>query len=315
VLNPYTNQGFFGFFITLFKRLFSGQLFQDFFVMPLDDELQLAVLSFVALSAALLGVLVTLRKKAMLANALSHTSLVGIITAFLLLGGSFQLSLPVLTLAAFITAAVTVSASWALERFFSLRSEGAIGLAFTTLFSLGILLATLFTKSAHIGLETVMGSPDALHFDDLIFSSVLFVGCASVITLFYHKLKLTTFDSKFSSVLGIRTGFYEFVVLGLLSAVVMGGFRCVGVVMVLAYLAIPPSIARLMCTRFRTSLIVSGASALFSVFIGVALSRAALTYFALPLSTGGVCTATLSLFFVVALIIVRKKKVAFSSPL
>ncbi len=312
MLNTYTGKGFFEFFITLFQRVFSGQILAKGL---LSDELQLAVLGFVALSASLLGVLVTLRKKAMLANALSHTALVGVIAAFLILGGSFKLSLPVLGLAAFMSAALTVGASFALERFFSLRSEGAIGLAFTTLFSLGILLATLFTKSTHIGLETVMGNADALHSDDLAFSSALFLVCGSVIALFYHKLKITTFDSKFASILGFRTGFYEIIILGLLSAVVMGGFRCVGVVMVLAYLAIPPSIARLFCTRFHTSLIVSSVSALFSVFIGVALSRAALSNFALPLSTGGVCTCTLSVFFVLALIIAGKKKVAFSSSL
>ena len=79
-MNPYWGQNFFGFFAVLFQRL-TGQL-------PLSqlasDEVQLLVLMGVALATVLLGSFLTLKKMTMMANSLSHTTLLGIVIAYLI---------------------------------------------------------------------------------------------------------------------------------------------------------------------------------------------------------------------------------------
>ena len=80
LMNPYSGSSFFGFFAVLGQRLmgiFSGNL------EPLaSDEVQLLVLVLISLSSALVGTFLVLKKKAMLANSLSHTILLGIVGAF-----------------------------------------------------------------------------------------------------------------------------------------------------------------------------------------------------------------------------------------
>ena len=310
-MNPYASTGLFTFFKTLLVRLFRG----DIFTSLAYDEMQLATLTLVALSCALIGAFATLRKKAMLANALSHTALVGIILAFLVLGGWGQLSIPVLLAAALISALLTSGIVWLLEHRFSMSSDGAIGLAFTALFSIGVLLATAITRRTHIGLETVMGSADVLQMSDfyfactLLFSSVLFIG------LFYSRLRILCFDAKFAKVLGMRISAIEVLLLLMLAFVVMGGFRCVGALMVLSYLVIPSAYARLFSKTLGGFLMRACLISALSVLFGVAFSRAVLTYFALPLSTGALSATLLSAFYVLAILYARKKRVAISSRL
>lgn len=80
--NPYHGQTFWGFFVELAKRLgalTTGQLSFDQLV---SDEIQVFVLIGVAISSALVGTFLVLRRMTMLANSLSHTILMGIVLAF-----------------------------------------------------------------------------------------------------------------------------------------------------------------------------------------------------------------------------------------
>jgi manganese/zinc/iron transport system permease protein len=310
-MNPYACTGFLTFFKILFFRLVSGQVFNALAY----DEMQLITLVLVGLSCALVGAFATLRKKAMLANALSHTALVGIILAFLVVGGRGEISIPILLIAALISAFLTSGIVWILERRFAMSSDGAIGLAFTALFSIGILLATAITRRTHIGLETVMGSADVLQVTDLYFACLLFLSSILFITLFYSRLRIFCFDAKFAKVLGMRISFVEVPLLIILAFVVMGGFRCVGALMVLSYLVIPPAFARLFSKSLKGFLTRAALVSTLSVILGVAFSRAILTYFALPLSTGALSATLLSITYVLGILYARKKRVAISSTL
>lgn len=310
-MNPYASTGLISFFKTLFTRLLSGEVFTKLAY----DEMQLITLLLVSLSCALIGAFATLRKKAMLANALSHTALVGIILAFLVLGGWGELSIPILLAAALISALLTSGIVWLLEKRFSMSSDGAIGLAFTALFSIGILLATAITRRTHIGLETVMGSADVLQMSDLYFACLLFLGSMLFIGLFYSRLRILCFDAKFAKVLGMRISLIEVPLLVALAVVVMGGFRCVGALMVLSYLVIPSAFARLFSKTLKGFLVRAALISALSVLFGVALSRAVLTHFALPLSTGALSATLLAAFYALAIFYARKKRVAISSSL
>lgn len=147
-----------------------------------SDEIQFLTLAFVAISSGLVGTFLILKRQTMLANALSHTILVGIIIAYFFNPVRFFTAEPspfehpelgVMLIAAIITGIITSFLTELLTKQVKLQPDAALGLVFTSLFALGILLVTLFTKSAHIGLEIVMGNVDGLAFRDcrLSFSS------------------------------------------------------------------------------------------------------------------------------------------------
>ena len=165
MINPYRGSGILSFFFTLIQRLF--YFISGHNITLASDELQILLLSCVAISCSLLGSFLVLKKMTMLANALSHTILLGIVIAYLIFSFSNGIDLKVLIIASFVSATLTAMLIQALHSLFDLQQDAAIGLVFTSLFALGILMATVYTRNAHIGVEAVMGSVDALHFDDL----------------------------------------------------------------------------------------------------------------------------------------------------
>lgn len=324
-LNPYRGANFFTFFLTLFHRI-SGFLTGKIGFSDLaSDEIQLAVLTLMGLSAAAVGLFLLLRKTAMLANALSHTILIGIVLAYVLLlpflGRPFDpeasfFPLPLLLFGAFLSAWLTTFLSEFLTKTLHLPEDASIGLVFTTLFATGILLVTLLTRNAHIGTEILMGNADALHSDDLRFVAIIALGNALLFALFFKEFTITTFDGNYAKTQGISPRFFHYLLMTQASATVIGGFRAIGVLMILAFITAPPLIARLFCHRLIPLLALSLSIATGAVCVGVALTRHIFSVYDLPLSTGGVIVTLLGFFYAIcaSFRLFRSKQVLTKSP-
>jgi len=180
-LNPYSGQNFFGFFVVLVQRLYAFLTRQVGFADLTTDEVQMLVLMGVAVSSALVGTFLVLRRMTMLANALSHTILLGIVLTVLLLHGyamtnefgHLGINLKAMLVASLATGIVTTFATEFLTKTIGLQEDASTGVVFTTFFALGVVLVTAFTRNAHIGTEVVMGNVDALHRDDIKLVAVI----------------------------------------------------------------------------------------------------------------------------------------------
>lgn len=305
-MNPYSDQTFFGFFWTLAQRflaLFSG----DFSLA--SDEIQIAVLVGLSISSALVGTFLVLRRMTMLANALSHTVLFGIVCAYLVMTYFFQaqgpyktLSIPILMLAAFGTGLLTTFLTEFLTRVMKVQEDASIGLVFSMLFALGIILITLFSKNVHIGTELVMGNVDALQKADVkgIFA-VLGINIALFLLLF-NGFKITAFDPQLAKALGFSPVFFNYLLMVQTSLTAIGSFRAVGVLMVLAFLVIPVLTARLLTHSLSMLIILSAACGSLASLLGVAISRHVLTCFGVGLSTGGIVVVVMGLMYMGAVV-------------
>ncbi len=291
-MNPYTGQNIFTFFGVFLQRLFSG-------MHPLaTDEIQLIVLSGIALSCALVGTFLMLRKMTMLANAMSHTVLLGIVIAYLLLP---KLEMSTLMIAALITGLVTTCLTQFLTRLTRLQEDASIGLIFTLLFAIGLLLVTLYTRNLHIGTELIMGNADALQLKDIrIVWSSLGINLV-LITLFYRGYQITTFDPNLARSLGFSPMLFHYLLMVQTSLTAISAFRSIGVFMVLAFLIAPTLIAHLFTQTLSKLLLIASLVSVGAVFIGVALSRHILTYYGIGVSTGGIVVSLLFVFYLAAL--------------
>lgn len=316
-MNPYMHQDIFGFFATLFKRLplfLQGKL--PFEALS-SDEVQLIVLSLVAFSSALVGSFLTLRKMAMFANALSHTILLGIIGAYLLLappGADFHetIGMKELLVASLISALLTGCLTEFVAKVLKVHKEASIGLVFTSLFSLSVLLVSLIHSNIHMGLDLVMGNADALTLQDI--KSVVWVAALNLfcITLCFKELKITSFDASLARTFGLPLGFFHMLLMLLTSLSATSAFRCVGVLMVLGLFVIPSLFARLFATTLLKHLLWAGAVALSAAILGVALSRHMLFVYGLPLSTSGIVVILLVLFYLVGVVLTSTKSSLYS---
>lgn len=310
-MNPYSGASFFEFFLVLAARLWLCLSGQWEGLAIASDEIQLIVLVGVALCCSLLGVFLVLRRMTMLANALSHTILLGIVFAFLATQGGagaahtsyIPLDLTTLLIAALLTGVVTTFLTQFLVSSIRLQEDASTGLVFTALFALGIILVTLLTRNAHIGTEAVMGNADALQLSDAKLIWLLFAFNIVVMGVFFKEYTVTTFDPALAVALGISPTVFSYLLMVQVSGSVIGAFRAVGVLMVLALLTGPPLIARQLCCRIKPLCWVSMAAGTFCAVVGVALARHLLSVAGLAFSTAGLIVCVLAALFLLTILL------------
>lgn len=308
--NPYSGQNFFGFFYQLTKRIFaflSGDLAVDNLA---TDEIQILVLMGVAASAGIVGCFLVLRRMTMLANSLSHTILLGIVGAYLFTSfnqpHSDTLSIQALLIASVITGLLTAFLTEFLTKVARLQEDASTGIVFTSFFALGVVLLTLLTRNAHIGAEAVMGNVDSLQPEDCRLVFLILLMNVLVIFFFFKEYKITTFDPGLAQSFGISSVFFSYLLMVQVSATVIGAFRAVGVLMVLAFITGPALTARLLTDRLKIMLLLAVAIGCLASLIGVALARHLLTVHAIALSTAGLVVCVIVVIF---LVVALKKKI------
>lgn len=310
--NPYHGQTLWGFLLIFIQRIggfFTGQLsFQDL----ASDEIQVFVLMGVAISSALVGTFLVLRRMTMLANSLSHTILMGIVIAYFLSmastsadseqGAHHAASMQMLLLASLFMGLLTTFLTEFLTKTGKLQEDASTGIVFTSLFALGVILVTMLTRDAHIGTEAVMGNADALHRDDLFWVYAIAGLNLLLFILFFKEFKLTTFDSGLAYALGFSPLLFNYLLMTQVSATTMSSFRAVGVLLVLAFMTGPVLAARLLTNSLKTLLLWAVLLGSLCSLIGVAFTRHILTVTGMALSTSGVVVCTILALYLAVLL-------------
>lgn len=265
----------------------------------------LVIALFTAISCALPGNFLVLRRMSMLTDAISHTVLLGIILAFLLTG---SLDSPFLIVGATLMGVLTV---WLVESLYRSRlvaSEAAIGLIFPFLFSIAVILVTRYAGNVHIDTDCVLlGELAFAPFDRLIIdgtdygargiytSGIVFIIVAAIITLFYKELKLATFDPVLSKILGFSPALIHYGLMGLVSLTAVTAFQSIGSILVIAFMIIPAMTASLWTKTMASRLLLS---CLIGSFGSVAGIVGAIW---LDTSLAGMMASVLGLLFVFSL--------------
>lgn len=318
-INPYWDQSFGGFCILFFQRMWSfvtGNLPVSALA---SDEVQWLALVLTSFCCALLGAFLILRKMAMLANALSHTILLGIVLAFICfipfgdavpIGEQASiLTLPGLMAASFLSGILTTFLTFVFQRWFHLQEDASIGLVFTTLFALGIVLVTVYTRNAHIGTEAVMGNIDAIHIDDLKLLLWIALGEFIIFGVLFKEFTASSFDAGFAKTLGISNFGIHMLLMVMVSAACIGAFRATGVLLVLAFLIGLPVTARLWTHHLKRMIVLAVGIGVVCGFFAVALARHFLSVHQVPLSTSGLAVVLIGIVFIASLLrfLVKKK--------
>ena len=312
----YWGKTFVGFFQTLGNHIVDVVQGKYHFSDLAADEVQIITLALLGVAGAIIGSFLVIRKMAMVANAISHTVLLGIIGAFLILHYLFarpfsellEIDIKLLVLAAVISSFLTMAFTDFFNHTLKLGRDSSIGLVFTSLFSVGIILVTIFTRNIHIGAEIIMGNVDMLHKDDIWIALALVLFNVSCLILFFKEYLVTSFDPEFAKLSKISPVLFNYIVIFQTSLTLVGAFRAVGVVLVLALLVVPPVIARLFVTRLKPMIYLSCFISFIAAILSVALSRHVVSVYGFSLSTSGMMVTILFLIWVGSLFIVSARK-------
>jgi manganese/iron transport system permease protein len=211
---------------------------------------------------ATIGVYVVLRRMAFIGDALAHTVLPGIVFAYF---NGISLFFGAVV-AGLLTA---LGIGW-LSRRETLREDTAIGIMFTFMFALGILLmstARSFRDFTHILFGNVLGvTPNDLTLIGIVAAIVL-----GALILFHKEFELTSFDPIHAEVIGLRADRLRYGLLILLALTVVTAIQAVGVVLTSAMLVTPAATASLLTNRLPRMMLIA---------IGVAISAGVIGLYA-----------------------------------
>jgi manganese/zinc/iron transport system permease protein len=238
--------------------------------MSIELEIQLVAV-VVAVACALSGVFLVLRRMALMSDAISHTVLLGIVLVFFV---THDITSPLLIFGAAGMGVATVALVEVLRRTRLLREDAAIGLVFTALFSVAVILISRYAGSVHLDTDAVLLGEIAfapfrrfeVNGTDLgprtlwVMGGVLLLNVA-FIALFYKELKLSTFDAGLAAALGFSPALLHYAFMTLVSITAVGAFDAVGSILVVALMIAPPATAFLLTRRLDTMLLLSAAIA------------------------------------------------------
>lgn len=265
-------------------------------------EIQLIAV-LVAVACALPGVFLVIRGMAMMADAITHTILLGIVVAFFI---TQDLNSPFLILGAAFVGILTVWLTELIHQTKLLDKDASIGIIFPLLFSIAIILITRYAGDVHLDTDSVLlGELAFAPFDRLILfgidigpqavysMSIILVILLLFIGFFYKELKLTSFDSLLAASLGFSPILLHYALMSLVSVTAVGAFEAVGSILVVAFMVGPPVSAYLLTNRLSYMLGISAALGAFNSLIGFQLSM----YF--DVSIAGMIAVTTGLTFAV----------------
>lgn len=257
----------------------------------------------VSLSCAPLGCFLVLRRMSLLGDAVSHAVLPGIALAFILSGSRSSLIMTAgAALAGFLATAMI---EW-VHRNSPIKQDAAMGIVFTALFALGVVLITVYADKVDLDQECVLyGEITFVALQQRIFGVpepvfrmfLVMVGVIGLIASFYKELVVTSFDAGLAQSLGISPARVHYILMGTLAVTIVSAFEAVGAILVVAMLILPGATAYLLTDRLPVMLWLSGLMAALSTCLGVAVAVG------LDCSTAGSMVVAGALLFVTAFLL------------
>ena len=152
-----------------------------------------------------------------------------------------------------------------------LKNDAALGIVFTTMFALGVVLVSLAPSSTDLN-KILFGNVLAVRPTDMW--STLAIGTVVLLTILalYKELKVSSFDPTMAAAYGLSTKAMYYLLMTMLTLVTVASLQTVGVILVVAMLIIPASAAYLLTERLSRMIFLSAAIGVFSAVAGLYFS-------------------------------------------
>jgi manganese/zinc/iron transport system permease protein len=248
-----------------------------------DALMTIAVASASAVPCALLGCFLLLKRMSLLADGVGHGVLPGIVLAVLfadMLGKTESVSGPHVIVGATIFGVLTAVLSEWLTARAGVTSDASLGVVFTALFALGVVLLSTLLRNVHLDMHCISFSeleltplsttnlggipvPDALGPLLAVLGLVVIV-----LVAFWKEFKLATFDPGLARSLGRPVTVLHYTLVALTAAATVAAFRSFGSILVLGMFVVPPATARLLTDRLATTLFLAAGLAATACVVG-----------------------------------------------
>lgn len=243
------------------------------------------VSALVGAVCAFLSAYLMLKGWSLMGDALAHSIVPGV-------AGAYILGFPFAVGAFFSGILAAIGMAFVKQRT-RLREDAVIGLVFTALFALGLLIASI--RPTAVSVQTiVLGNILAISDEDVVQVAVISAVSFAILLLKWKDLMVTFFDESHARSMGLNPGWLKVLFFTLLSACTVAALQTVGACLVVAMVVTPGATAYLLTDRFGRLLAISVALGAGTSFAGAYIS------FFLDGATGGVIVTLQTLLFLAA---------------
>ncbi len=219
---------------------------------------------FIAVSCALLGVFLILRRDAMIGHGLSHVIFAGVALGLLLE------IMPLLS--AMAVGVLTALIILKLKQTAGLYGDTAIAIFSSTGFALGILLATLSQQFNVDLFSYLFGEVLAIGNSEVWISLGLTLIVIGYLLFNYPRLMYITFDPESAKAAGIKVDRLEMMLTIMTAVTVVLGIKIVGILLISALLVIPAAGGLQLVSHFKGALTAAAIIGFISMVSGLTVS-------------------------------------------
>lgn len=268
----------------------------DMLLLPLQiDFMQYALLIavLVAIPAALLSCFLVLKGWALMGDATAHAVFPGVVIAYIV-------GLPY-SLGAFVAGMLCAVASGYLKENSRIKQDTLMGVVFSGMFGLGLLLYTQIHSDVHLD-HILFGDMLGIGWPDLLESGLIALAVSAFIGLKWRDLLLHAFDPVQARTVGLPVRVLHYGLLAVMSLTIVGALKAIGIVLTVALLIAPGAIAFLLTRTMGAMLFTAVGIAVSAALSGVYLS------FFLDSAPGPTIVVLLSTVFVVVFMLSGRRE-------
>ena len=220
--------------------------------------------AFAGIACAVIGTFVVLKGLAFMGDAVAHSSLTGIATAYVLGGSIFWGAL-----------GWAVPASIAItfiSRRANIRLDASVGIIYAGGLALGIIIVSRVSNYTADLFSFLFGNVLGASWNDVLIIGVVSGVVLLVVGLFYKELLFSSYDATVSAASGVPVGLMQYLLPVLVAITTVAALKTVGIVLVLALLITPAATAGLLARRLPEIMATSAVVAMAAIVGGLYLS-------------------------------------------
>ena len=226
----------------------------------------------VSFSAALIGVILTLKNYSMIGHGLGEVGFAALSLAVALNLPPIGVAIPVVIISAIVIMFISQKKGENADIIIALVASGAL--------AMGVIITAFSSGFGTDSYNYMFGSVLAMTTKDVILSLIIAALSIWIYFFFYNRLFLITFDEKYAKARGINVNLYQFLIALITALVVVVGMRMMGTLLISSLIVFPAIISKKMTNSFRELVITSVIISIICFIVGI------FTSFFLDMPTG-----------------------------
>lgn len=239
------------------------------------------ILILVGINSSILGNLLVQKQAVMVADAISHTILLGIVIGYVCVR---NLDSPLLIIGATLFGVLTVYAIELLANHTNIQQDAAIGIVFTFFFALAVIIISKYFDAVHLDIDMVL-------LGEIIFAplnkmtlfnwhipvgyvqnSIVLLVILAFLLRYYASIKLMLFDTTFAQTINVKVRLIQLIMMTLVALHCVVAFQSVGAILVISMMVTPAMFAQLFSKSFLQLLLIGIAFSIINATIGFMVS-------------------------------------------